>query len=120
MRKTISMSLVVALGTVSLSGAAQAWTLKTLHEFCCEFPTGHLVRDSATGDLYGATDNGGTYDAGTIFKVSQNGNETVLYRFRGRRDGGTPRSAPVMDNAGNLFGTAAVGGEQDGGVLYRL
>lgn len=118
MRKAIAISAMMATSAVVHIGAAQAWTLKTLYSFkCCEVPIGHLVHDSATGDLYGTTIGD---SAGTIFKVSKDGTETVLYSFSGGSDGGSPQSGPIKDDAGNLFGTTSGGGAQNGGVLYRL
>ena len=35
------------------------------------------------GNFYGTTSNGGTYDLGTVFKVTPDGTETVLYSFEG-------------------------------------
>lgn len=74
------------LGTVfevSLGGAE-----KVLHSFAGTPDGGHpfagLVRD-AVGNLYGTTTGGGAYDFGTIFEVSADGVETVLYSFRGRQ-----------------------------------
>jgi uncharacterized repeat protein (TIGR03803 family) len=76
-----------------------------------DIPEG-IIRDSA-GNLYGTTFGGGTYGAGTVFKLDSTGKETVLYSFKGKSDGGVPLAPPVMDKAGNLYGTAS----QDGYVM---
>ena len=68
-----------------------------------------IVRDSS-GNLYGTSFQGGAYGAGTVFKLDTAANETVLYSFQGKSDGGLPLAPPVMDKAGNLYGTAS----QDG------
>jgi uncharacterized repeat protein (TIGR03803 family) len=67
----------------------------------------------AKGNLYGTTASGGTYGFGTVFKVDQNGNETVLYSFTGGADGGNPYSGLVRDAQGNLYGVA-------GSVVFKL
>jgi uncharacterized repeat protein (TIGR03803 family) len=75
-----------------------------------KLPAAGLVRDSA-GNLYGTTGDGeftGSY--GTVFKLTSDGHETVLYRFRGGADGGKPYGGLVLDMAGNLYGTTAYGG----------
>lgn len=64
-------------------------------------PFGELVRDTA-GNLYGATQNGGTYDFGTVFKLAADGTETVLHSFPNLDE---PFSGLIKDNAGNLYGT---------------
>jgi uncharacterized repeat protein (TIGR03803 family) len=73
------------------------------------YPFGGLILDQ-TGNLYGTTWVGGTYDAGTIYKLDSSGTETILYNFTGGSDGGGLRAGLVMDRAGNLYGTAADGG----------
>lgn len=36
---------------------------------------------------------------------------TTLYAFRGQKDGGTPEAPPMLDRAGNLFGTTSLAGD---------
>lgn len=63
---------------------------------------------------------------GTVFKLNTAGLETVLYRFKGEKDGGFPDAGLVMDGAGNLYGTASHGGNlacDNGlgcGVLFEI
>jgi len=45
---------------------------------------------------------------------------TVLYKFTGGADGGTPYSALIMDAAGNLYGTTYSGGSSGYGTVYML
>lgn len=73
------------------------------------FPVGGLVQDSA-GNLYGTTSAGGTYDYGTVFKLTPAGDETVLHSFAGPPDGAVPRGELLLDSAGNLYGTTTEGG----------
>jgi uncharacterized repeat protein (TIGR03803 family) len=48
-------------------------------------------------------------------------NETILHTFAGGSDGCNPFSAPIIDSAGNLYGTTADGGgSKDSGVVYEL
>jgi uncharacterized repeat protein (TIGR03803 family) len=83
-------------------------------------PEAGLIRDSA-GNLYGTTYSGGTAGHGTVFKLTAQGQETVLYSFTGGADGGGPRhSSLVRDSAGNLFGTTWLGGSSDFGVVFKL
>jgi uncharacterized repeat protein (TIGR03803 family) len=85
-------------------------------------PIGNLVMDSA-GNLYGATQGGGTFGFGTVFKLDATGNETVLYNFAGPpTDGETPMAGLVMDAEGNLYGTTNYGGNAPniGGAVFKL
>lgn len=76
-------------------------------------PRGGLVMDDS-GDLFGTTYSGGMkcrFGCGTVFEIAAgNHEETVLYRFRGGRDGRGPEGELSMDSAGNLYGTTFSGG----------
>jgi uncharacterized repeat protein (TIGR03803 family) len=91
-----------------------------------------LVID-ASGNLYGATVNGGDdlkkrscytdYNSvfengcGTIFKITKNGEFSVLYRFHGSADGGNPVSV-LLGPAGNLYGVTDSGGDLKCSVVF--
>jgi uncharacterized repeat protein (TIGR03803 family) len=72
-------------------------------------PKGSLIMDGA-GNFYGTTEYGGVYGAGTVFKLSPGGVETVLYSFSGGADGANPLDGLAMDGNGNLYGTTLGGG----------
>jgi uncharacterized repeat protein (TIGR03803 family) len=86
-------------------------------------PFAGLATDGA-GNLYGTTFfGGGTFcesGCGTVFELTANGSEKILHRFTGRMDGGYPRAALVRDTAGNLYGTAEIGGASGAGVVFEL
>jgi uncharacterized repeat protein (TIGR03803 family) len=82
-------------------------------------PLGNLLIDKL-GNLYGSTVGGGTFQNGTVFKLAANGTETVLYSFSGGSDGGPPNGGLVADKAGNLYGTAGLGGISDKGVVFKI
>jgi uncharacterized repeat protein (TIGR03803 family) len=90
-----------------------------------EHPAAGLIQDAA-GNLYGTTYAGGASDAGVVFKLSPTGSETVLHTFTGGTDGGSPQAGLILDSSGNLYGTAALGGEFSAGcdtgcgVVFRL
>jgi uncharacterized repeat protein (TIGR03803 family) len=76
-------------------------------------PYSGLIADSA-GNYYGTTTTGGTYSAGTVYKLSLNGTawkETILYNFTGTNgDGADPLGNLLLDAEGNLYGTTELGG----------
>ena len=100
--------------------------LTVLHSFTGgsdgALPSGNLIMDQS-GNLYGVTEFGGDASCplgilgisgcGVVFKMDATGKETVLYKFKGGKDGAAPSagSGLLMDSAGNLYGTAAYGGE---------
>jgi uncharacterized repeat protein (TIGR03803 family) len=74
-----------------------------------QYPLSDLIIDGA-GNFFGTTLMGGTSGAGTVFKISPTGQETVLYSFKGGSDGANPQAGVIMDRAGNLYGTTYFGG----------
>jgi len=89
-------------------------------------PMGGLVLDSS-GALYGTTFNGGARDRGIVFKLTPpNWKMDILHSFTGGPDGSNPMAGLIFDPAGNLFGTASLGGavspqhEYGCGTVFRL
>ena len=72
-------------------------------------PTAGVISDQE-GNLYGATALGGADGAGTVFKLSKDGKESVLYNFTGYSDGLFPDASLLRDPAGNLYGVTVIGG----------
>ena len=97
-----------------------SWTEKITHNFGNGTdgvnPLG-LVFDSA-GNLYGATQIGGSYGGGTVFRLNAQG-ESLLYSFSGA-DGAMPYSSLILDATGNLYGTTSYGGTEDQGTVYEI
>jgi uncharacterized repeat protein (TIGR03803 family) len=83
------------------------------------YPYAGVKLDSA-GNLYGTTYQGGSANFGVVYKVNPAGQETVLHTFTGGSDGGNPYAGVILDAAGNLYGTASVGGKSNAGVVYKL
>lgn len=79
------------------------------------------VSIDGSGNLYGADD----VESGHVFKLSPNGggwSATILHTFRaGPNDGSQPEATPVLDNAGNVYGTTMSGGARKGmGTVWKL
>jgi uncharacterized repeat protein (TIGR03803 family) len=85
------------------------------------------------GNLYGTTNYGGTFGYGVTYRLTppakkgQPWNETVLYSFDPVNNvGSNPEGPVIFDSTGNIYGTAAFGGDpncQAGngcGVAYEL
>lgn len=88
------------------------------------FPNARLLL--LNGDLYGTTVAGGKTNVGAIFKLASDGKETVLYEFCKKLkhdkcpDGAYPKHGLVADEAGNLYGVTLYGGDNGGGVVFKL
>ncbi|HEX4113828.1 MAG TPA: choice-of-anchor tandem repeat GloVer-containing protein [Stellaceae bacterium] len=88
---------------------------KVLYSFCSQqnctdggYPSAGLI--DVKGTLYSTTNEGGTYDLGTVFALDpSSGAETVLHSFGGGTDGAYPQ-AGLIDVKGTLFGTTPAGG----------
>ena len=116
-----------------LSHGADGWTEKVLHRFTGgRDGTGAAsgLISNASGGLYGATDEGGTHKAGTVFEVSHTSSgwkEQVLHDFPALPlDGQVPAGEPLaIDASGNLYGTTGQGGanicyDVGCGTIFRL
>jgi len=86
-------------------------------------PGAGVVFDKA-GNLYGTTVDGGTdCDCGVVYRLSPNPDGTwtysVLHRFTGY-DGAQPAANLILDEQGNLYGTAITGGDGGYGVVFEI
>jgi len=77
----------------------------------------------AAGNLYATTHCDGSYNAGTVYKLtpaSGTWTYTSLYVFTGRDDGEYSFSNLVFDKQGNLYGTTNTGGASGYGVVFKI
>jgi len=85
-----------------------------------KFPWGGPIEDGS-GNLYGVTQGGGSYNCGVVYKISPTGVETILHTFTGLNgDGNGPLGQLVRDTKGNLFGVTEWGGANSEGIVYEL
>jgi len=90
-----------------------------------KWPLGGLAID-ANGNLYGTTSSGGADQlGGTVFKIDNAGNYSVLHSFNGSSDGGVPAAGVLIGADGNLYGTCSKGGPGNGffgigGTVFKL
>jgi uncharacterized repeat protein (TIGR03803 family) len=114
------------------------WSETVLHSFGAvdaihrdgRFPVAGVVFDQA-GNMYGTTMGGGADSCsagscGTVFRMARmtpsdgSWTESVLYRFTGGNDGGSPQAGPTLDQSGNIYGTCFGGGEYGQGTAFQL
>jgi uncharacterized repeat protein (TIGR03803 family) len=100
-----------------------AGSFTTLHSFGSSptdgvNPTARVTLDSA-GNLYGTTENGGSGQHGTVFKIDTAGNYSILHNFSGP-DGESMEGGVTLDGAGNIFGTTFDGGANGVGTIFKI
>jgi uncharacterized repeat protein (TIGR03803 family) len=103
------------------------WTSKTLHVFRGipdgATPAGGVVLDAA-GNIYGLTTGGGRGNGGTAYELVRSATgqytEKILHHFGLDQDGHTLFGTPILDAAGNLFGTTQLGGTNNAGTVFEL
>jgi uncharacterized repeat protein (TIGR03803 family) len=84
------------------------------------FPFAGVILDSK-GNLYGATELGGSSDHGIVFKLDTTGTLTVLHSFEGgKRDGCYPAGGLIRDKSANLYGTTEACGSFGYGTVFKL
>jgi uncharacterized repeat protein (TIGR03803 family) len=123
--------VAVAVTLILMPNSWAASSERVLHTFdiaTAGFPVSGLAMD-ANGNLFGTTLRGGRgtcgEGCGVVFKLTKNSKGGATYRvihsFVGAfSDGGNPFGAPIVDSAGNVYGTTTIGGKGDCGIVYRL
>jgi len=106
-----------------------AWTETVIHSFDTAAdgisPRIGLNFDEA-GNLYGTTENGGTYDWGIAYELSPPSSpggawtESILHDFDFGTDGGNPSYSSILFYKGSIYGTTAQGGTSKAGIVWEL
>lgn len=100
-----------------LSRSGGGWTETEIYNVTLpSFSTTGLAIDAA-GNIYGV-------GSSAAFELSPNGSggwtPTALHKFGSYAQGHRPKGGPVLDQAGNLYGTASQGGTFGYGTVYKL
>ncbi len=105
-------TLVANFATISYGGVGGN-SLTTLHSFNSTdglYPFAGVILAS-DGNFYGTTEDGGTSNNGTVFRITPGGSLTTLHSFAGP-DGVVPYAGLVQAGDGNFYGTTYQGGSQ--------
>ena len=99
-----------------LSPSGGNWTQQMIYGVDTASSSSGVTVDTA-GNLYCATRT-------TVFELSPNGNggwtSAVIHTFCAGKDACLAQTSPVLDKAGNLYGTTMYGGANDYGTVYEL
>jgi uncharacterized repeat protein (TIGR03803 family) len=103
------VAMAILAAALMIVPTAQAQTFTVLHNFTGK-TDGQNPRAGVTigpsGAVYGTAAYGGTYDSGTVFKLSQVNSTWVfnpLYEFTGKSDGADPTGGVVFGPDGALW-----------------
>jgi uncharacterized repeat protein (TIGR03803 family) len=79
------------------------------------------VAQGSDGMLYGTTGNGGSNNAGVVFKLNTNGGAyTLLHTFRTNGVDGVFAAVVLQGSDGMLYGTTYYGGSNGYGTVFKL
>jgi len=76
---------------------------------------------ATNGNLYGTTEEGGTYSDGTVFTLTKRGTLTTIQSFDGT-DGFEPvaNAGLIQATDGNFYGTTILGGTYSSGTVFKI
>jgi len=116
----------LALAAFAADVQAKTWTYTLVHHFSGapddgSYPNSEVAFDD-TGNLYGTTYIGGSNGTGAIYRITQDGTETVAHSFGDGSDGENPNGGISIDRGtGDLYGTTNSGGPTGCcGVVWKL
>lgn len=117
---------VNAANVTSISVSCVPVPESVLHAFSAasnadgDSPYGNLIQAS-DGDFYGMTQNGGSANAGVVFKITSAGVVTILHSFTGgTTDGANPQGSLIQASDGDLYGMTQNGGASDDGIVFKI
>jgi len=80
---------------------------------------GDLYRHT-DGNFYGMVHWGGTFDFGTLFKMTPSGAITIIRNFDYTNDGAYPYGELIKGPDGNMWGMTSSGGSSTAGTIFKL
>ncbi|MGB7046825.1 MAG: choice-of-anchor tandem repeat GloVer-containing protein [Candidatus Cybelea sp.] len=110
-------------GTVySISKSGEEKVLFSFHGYDGLHPSATLI--DLNGTLYGTTQRGGSggckNGCGTVYSITTQGEENVLYNFGSTSNDGLYPSAALIDVNSTLYGTTSGGGTNGDGTVFTL
>ena len=102
-----------------------AGQLTTIYRFCslancADGSAPHSPILGSDGNLYGTTIAGGSSHVGVVYRMTLDGEETILHDFCSSCAGEDGPNPIIQASDGNFYGTTFLGGEFDDGSLFRI
>ena len=123
-RNSVAAASVLTLALLASAAHAQTATLALSYLLSSTgsdgaYPYGGVIQ-ATDGNLYGVTQEGGTGNNGTAFRITPAGVYSVVHTFAGgTKDGANPNALIELPD-GNLYGTTEYGGTLNRGTLFKM
>jgi uncharacterized repeat protein (TIGR03803 family) len=78
-----------------------------------------VLIQGSDGNFYGVTSNGGANEVGTVFKLTPEGVETILYSFVAGNGPENPTGL-IQASDGNFYGTSPLSGAYGSGQVFKV
>jgi uncharacterized repeat protein (TIGR03803 family) len=127
-RGTVLLMIVVALFTV-VAATAQTYTPLYTYPNTSSDDSGitwpSLLSQGQDGDLYSTIQTNGTYQYGSVYKMTTSGQYDLLYNFCAEAapcalTGAYPTGGVTLGFDGNLWGTTEAGGKDAAGTVFKI
>lgn len=123
-----TLGAAASFAAVALFAAVPAWAAdgETAYNFTGSPGGANPASDLLAhgGKFYGAAASGGKNSLGAIYQLKQKDDGSwaakTIFSFGGLDNGSMPQAGLIADEAGNLYGTAYLGGNVGAGTVYRL
>ena len=82
-----------------------------------------VLSQGQDGDFYSTIETNGAHNYGSVYRMSTGGAYHLLYSFcpvAGCADGGYPEGGVTLGFDGNFWGTAAGGGKDGAGTIFKM
>lgn len=111
---------LTGLTLICLATSAAAQSIQLIYSFTNGpiFPYAGLAL-GPDGSYYGTSQQGGSANVGTVFRVTTNGTVTILASF-GNTNGASPETTLALGPDGNFYGTTYSGGTSGRGAVFQI
>jgi uncharacterized repeat protein (TIGR03803 family) len=124
---TVYTNVTVNVGPANIVATGPILPAETpLFSFGGYYPDGGTpnsgLAEGPDGNYYGTTAGGGSFDAGTVFCMTPDGQETLIHQFAtgSVTDGSSPLGGIVAGRDGTFFGATQFGGTSGLGTVFQV
>jgi len=124
----VMVTFILLLGPAELASQEPADTYCVLHHFgapstndaALNLQPAGVITVADDGSLWTTVSRGGAYGAGSVIKMTQDGQYTKVADFNKGTTGGGPQGGLVNGKNGYMYGTTYLGGKWGVGTIFRI